>query len=118
HFLVFPCCSCLIRASHVLYSPASSALSLHDALPILLHRRNARLPARQRLHANLRPSVRTRGRLVLEPWHVPLVDPKDLTHARYTDRKSTRLNSSHESTSYAVGCLNKTRPSRYGACTA
>src|SRR5690348_18204443 len=30
-------------------------------------------------------------------------------HARITDRKSTRLNSSHPSSSYAVSCLKKKR---------
>src|SRR5207249_5805554 len=33
-----------------------------------------------------------------------------------TDRKSTRLNSSHVSISYAVFCLKKKKPDRYAGC--
>src|SRR5579863_10656090 len=55
-------------------------LSLHDALPIL---------RRDHLHR----SARNLGRLCLL--------------RRTPDRKSTRLNSSHPSTSYAVFCLKK-----------
>src|SRR6267143_5246305 len=54
-------------------------LSLHDALPIC------------RLAAN-------------EPWSYSSPQPVPLTPA---DRKSTRLNSSHSSISYAVFCLKK-----------
>src|SRR6202040_4481995 len=53
-------------------------LSLHDALPIFLNRTQ------------------------FDAW------PKDLQDAmRAADRKSTRLNSSHPSISYAVFCLKK-----------
>src|SRR5438876_9087293 len=38
--------------------------------------------------------------------------------ARNLDRKSTRLNSSHPSISYAVFCLKKKRSTRLAACTA
>src|SRR5713226_10707678 len=37
------------------------------------------------------------------------VKPADAAAARALDRKSTRLNSSHPSISYAVFCLNKTK---------
>src|SRR5207247_8662885 len=68
-----------------------SPLSLHDALPILQHA----LLARQ---GPLRPS-RERDR-------------SNQGHLRHVagdleDRKSTRLNSSHEWISYAVFCLKK-----------
>src|SRR5438105_10952656 len=60
-------------------------LSLHDALPICLRRvrrgRRAGVPGR-RAHHRLRPGTPA-------------------------DRKSTRLNSSHEWISYAVFCLKK-----------
>src|SRR5690348_18021397 len=74
-------------------------LSLHDALPIylayrdyiLLHRNAAEFLQRRYAKAN-----------VLTAW--PASD--ELTRP-YLDRKSTRLNSSHPSISYAVFCLKK-----------
>src|SRR5207249_9725991 len=57
-------------------------LSLHDALPICLHARGRRAG---------RPRPRGRAPLGAAP----------------RDRKSTRLNSSHVSISYAVFCLKK-----------
>src|SRR5207249_9978419 len=60
-------------------------LSLHDALPISAFARGARAAREFRL----------RGRR---------------EHARGVDRKSTRLNSSHVSISYAVFCLKKKKP--------
>src|SRR5688572_32659735 len=41
---------------------------------------------------------------ILRSWRVPL--PSEFTSTR-TDRKSTRLNSSHSQISYAVFCLKK-----------
>src|SRR3712207_7644996 len=71
-------------------------LSLHDALPICPQIRCSR-PA---LH----------GRLPLE-GPLSSVLPKSLrsdrTNELRTDRKSTRLNSSHANISYAVFCLKK-----------
>src|SRR5690348_9763933 len=62
-------------------------LSLHDALPISVRRRRtsrARRGGRARSHRDrVHPRIRSR------------------------DRKSTRLNSSHPSISYAVFCLKK-----------
>src|SRR6266581_6265325 len=55
-------------------------LSLHDALPISPERHDQRQALRQR---------------------------QQPAHAELGDRKSTRLNSSHPSTSYAVFCLKK-----------
>src|SRR4051794_41420321 len=69
-----------------------STLSLHDALPISAHVAAARALAEGRLDA-LTANV-----------------------GRGEDRKSTRLNSSHPSISYAVFCLkkkNKIRSVRY-----
>src|SRR5437868_13072188 len=75
-------------------------LSLHDALPICDHRRQ-RLRDHGRSTASPIPAVlyhqrRARNRTgpMGQPWH-------------HQDRKSTRLNSSHVSISYAVFCLNK-----------
>src|SRR5438105_7582121 len=73
-------------------------LSLHDALPIW--RRAA-------------VAVRARGRRARRVRLVVLEDDRTrrprgvLRHAGAGDRKSTRLNSSHEWISYAVFCLKK-----------
>src|SRR6478672_13122807 len=63
-------------------------LSLHDALPIFA----PRLVAREQHPVVADPAA---GDLLGEP-------------ARREDRKSTRLNSSHDQISYAVFCLKKT----------
>src|SRR3989337_3467904 len=65
-------------------------LSLHDALPIL------------------RPITETIPKPMIDVGGMPLVE---------RDRKSTRLNSSHGSISYAVFCLNKTNKSGEGLNT-
>src|SRR5437868_7965080 len=76
-------------------------LSLHDALPILrrgLARRGAEVDREER------------GREVerLQPARVAL--RREVMPLRIVgDRKSTRLNSSHVSISYAVFCLKKKR---------
>src|SRR5690242_21220410 len=84
-------------------------LSLHDALPISgARRRGARSPAprpRRRPHQHRIPAAalpaHQRGtRAHAEP------DPRPRVALRL-DRKSTRLNSSHMSISYAVFCLKK-----------
>src|SRR5437867_9717994 len=41
------------------------------------------------------------------PANVQIYTSKDLAGQRQTDRKSTRLNSSHRTISYAVFCLKK-----------
>src|SRR5437870_5921265 len=75
-------------------------LSLHDALPICWRRSPSQPPRRSRPDAGLiwydDAGVRTR-----------------------TDRKSTRLNSSHVATTYAVFCLKKKNqgyPNRTSSC--
>src|SRR5438552_14965484 len=62
-------------------------LSLHDALPIS--------PWRRRDHCH-RPQMRQTNGYNLIFWRSAVLD-----------RKSTRLNSSHQITSYAVFCLKK-----------
>src|SRR5438067_13865258 len=65
-------------------------LSLHDALPIF----TGQIGCREFLALDL-PARQT----IMEPWrHLP---------RPILDRKSTRLNSSHVSISYAVFCLKK-----------
>src|SRR5690348_18047885 len=72
-------------------------LSLHDALPISLPLgRRHRLQALELPVAALELPTRPLGRLDLVSGGVEV-----------EDRKSTRLNSSHPSISYAVFCLKK-----------
>src|SRR5947208_9893880 len=80
-------------------TPEIYTLSLHDALPI---------------SAPARPDPRTPGppgadghrhRHELQGAH-PVLHPR-LGHRALEDRKSTRLNSSHQIISYAVFCLKK-----------
>src|SRR5947208_15729711 len=68
-------------------------LSLHDALPILVRQQVKELEAarRQELAAGKQPLV---------------AQLMQLRHQRL-DRKSTRLNASHQIISYAVFCLKK-----------
>src|SRR5207248_8469196 len=69
-------------------------LSLHDALPISI----------QAIDPHWRPSLRPQALFV-----APRKPPPPGQHFRKepTDRKSTRLNSSHRTISYAVFCLKK-----------
>src|SRR5690554_7582749 len=72
-------------------------LSLHDALPIL-----AACPAGPRPSGPVRPA-----RPALRPG-CPQPDlHRRWPRASWSDRKSTRLNSSHVRISYAVFCLKK-----------
>src|SRR5438477_7531465 len=54
----------------------------------------------RRLSGLLRPRIRP-----MNPWEAPATGPA--APVRRRDRKSTRLNSSHMSISYAVFCLKK-----------
>src|SRR5690242_21738456 len=71
-------------------------LSLHDALPISAHDRH------DRYECDAGEPVQGRG--VLLALRAP--------HRLVGDRKSTRLNSSHMSISYAVFCLKKKKKDR------
>src|SRR5699024_11561448 len=98
--------------------PLSSTFSLHDALPISARHLLSRLPL---LHHLTLPYLPLHLSLLLRPLpHHPLLlrlldlflpnlhpNPSK-SHRRLhmqTDRKSTRLNSSHVSISYAVFCF-------------
>src|SRR5437868_9636307 len=87
-------------------SPATAiyTLSLHDALPIYLgHEDPAERGARQGP-----PDHQLPGPLVVEQLCQPGDGGHHLdAHPDERDRKSTRLNSSHVSISYAVFCLKK-----------
>src|SRR5438067_9305655 len=82
-------------------------LSLHDALPISFRSGHCARTGTQRVL----PAAGRRGR-----GYSPLPDSRNERSAHVTaatvairDRKSTRLNSSHVSISYAVFCLKKKR---------
>src|SRR5699024_12617891 len=94
-----------------------SLLSLHDALPIfvspLLALMRDQIGAAQRAgiravtinSANAIEWGQVREQLRADEVDVLLVSPERLNNPRFRDRKSTRLNSSHVSISYAVFCL-------------
>src|SRR3712207_8607294 len=79
-------------------------LSLHDALPIFVLG-DGRVGQR---HDDLLDQTFQLWRVLLlvRPRHRVLVELVELLDR---DRKSTRLNSSHANTSYAVFCLKKTK---------
>src|SRR2546427_4748758 len=74
-------------------------LSLHDALPIFVSGRPPRLLPSHHSRRILLPVPARR------PLHAPAHPLQRPPHR--TDRKSTRLNSSHSQISYAVFCLKK-----------
>src|SRR5699024_12679088 len=90
------------------------SLSLHDALPISSHRELLLEESHEhRVHARRhRGAGRVPARSIL-PHSDERRDRRDRRCARDRwsgrDRKSTRLNSSHVSISYAVFCLKKKR---------
>src|SRR5690606_42033522 len=94
-----------------------SPLSLHDALPIWIIRSWARMLTESRARGQ-----RNRVCAKVEHWHIqygagcprpalgvgcPARSGVASRAAPVRDRKSTRLNSSHVKTSYAVFCLKK-----------
>src|SRR5207249_10068405 len=81
-------------------SPAIYPLSLHDALPISARSRGT---CRQAGAGQSQPRHRRRPERNAHLVHLVLVRGV----VRRVDRKSTRLNSSHVSISYAVFCLKK-----------
>src|SRR5207249_12296809 len=114
-----PAQNCRLRSSRSPRSPhsATSTLSLHDALPICqVHA--ATLADGTRVVVKVqRPGVveqidqdlqilRNLAATASRRW--PVAEEYDV------DRKSTRLNSSHVSISYAVFCLKKKRFARIG----
>src|SRR5699024_12689053 len=87
-----------------------STLSLHDALPIC----EARRPFRPGRSASC---VSLRGDALQAVTRERVEHVRENLRARgvilRTDRKSTRLNSSHVSISYAVFCLKKKKRKMY-----
>src|SRR3712207_7539771 len=80
-------------------------LSLHDALPISVGSGSGGQVAR--IASNSRIS---------QGWSTALV-AEATGSARTSDRKSTRLNSSHANISYAVFCLKKKKKPLYNLST-
>src|SRR5699024_12363856 len=109
--------SCLFVVS--VSPPASqpATLSLHDALPIFPGLLGEVLPGGIQLEAVLLgEGVKVHPGDAVPPDVVPaagldgpLQDGQVLVRHHQLDRKSTRLNSSHVSISYAVFCLKKKR---------
>src|SRR3712207_8493906 len=71
-------------------------LSLHDALPIYFH-----------LTASYQAEFRIKKGAVVDDWPFVLPPGEIKLGVELSDRKSTRLNSSHANISYAVFCLKK-----------
>src|SRR5699024_12243806 len=87
-------------------------LSLHDALPIYEHRQTLLFSATFSQDIMNLASRWTKDAVVVEvaPDHVTTETVEQKVYIAETeqkDRKSTRLNSSHVSISYAVFCLKK-----------
>src|SRR5438876_9027938 len=98
------CCAPSLFFFHHSATTEIYTLSLHDALPIWARAGDAPgvpVPAPERAHRRVRrrlPDAAPAGRHGLRLLRPPV---------RRQDRKSTRLNSSHPSISYAVFCLKK-----------
>src|SRR5699024_12312380 len=101
------------------FPPSTShfyTLSLHDALPIYVHSGSANVgfsatspagrPTTKRHRASGTPRFKPRSH---KPnWRIVNgLAPITISPSTAPDRKSTRLNSSHVSISYAVFCLKK-----------
>src|SRR5690606_41356301 len=104
----------------MLYAPAPtdiSSLSLHDALPILIiNETHSLLPDQVR-------ELREKGFDNYEEIRIPKEGWDARTRLSRAhewagrDRKSTRLNSSHVKSSYAVFCLKKKNSRPKATCT-
>src|SRR3712207_9310123 len=77
-------------------------LSLHDALPIWVFNDRGSIAMVARVGDRVRPKVVS----IPSGWWASL-SPSGSSANALTDRKSTRLNSSHANISYAVFCLKK-----------
>src|SRR5262245_64379291 len=84
-------------------SPSIYTLSLHDALPILFAVRSIVTTNRPQTDAEQAPAA--------SAGPTSPTAPAPLRRRAPVDRKSTRLNSSHLGSSYAVFCLKKKKKS-------
>src|SRR5207248_6967126 len=95
---------------HATPTPSLSTLSLHDALPISLGAEVARIGDAGRAEVLLCPAGDPPRVLVVRLARDRvdhLAEDRERRRFRERDRKSTRLNSSHRTISYAVFCLKK-----------
>src|SRR5438094_5674104 len=95
--------------SFIYNDPSTTAiytLSLHDALPIFAILNDSNLMARVLATNELSDRI---GKDAIEPLTSLLESgkPTPFQKVHALDRKSTRLNSSHRTISYAVFCLKK-----------
>src|SRR5207245_10715604 len=100
-----PLFGCDGSSCHALPPSKISPLSLHDALPIY---RAAAEPAAR--HARTKHSGNSQRRVHQEVQFLAahfVIVLQASVRFHHQDRKSTRLNSSHGSISYAVFCLKK-----------
>src|SRR5207249_11378719 len=89
-------CVCVVFLFRFTAPSLVSRLSLHDALPIFTSRWPRRWACLMGYSSSMRAGFARKART---RWGGPAPSPRD--------RKSTRLNSSHVSISYAVFCLKK-----------
>src|SRR5207249_5699808 len=92
-----------------------SPLSLHDALPISaavgISGVDYLVAETGTVVLAARPEE-PRSLSLLPPVHIAVAERRQLLPDLFEDRKSTRLNSSHVSISYAVFCLKKKKKSK------
>src|SRR5207244_6286508 len=96
--------------------PHLSTLSLHDALPILMRHVRTR-PSAIYLASCLQNLQTLNAPRNNSEAAVPLLSPAAVP-PQSIDRKSTRLNSSHQIISYAVFCLKKKNQQSQSTITA
>src|SRR5207302_8428771 len=106
-----PASTALASSLPALSTPENYTLSLHDALPILKGLSlygvvGRKLPSTwERTTAYVRDGVIDVAALITHSF--PMHDIDAAIELMKSDRKSTRLNSSHVKISYAVFCLKK-----------
>src|SRR5690606_39278759 len=107
--LTLTAAACLPSITFYIYSFVTDAatteiytLSLHDALPIFIVNQLMEVPFAERNEA-----WRDRFLENIAGANLKLGDPEVILSNDGLDRKSTRLNSSHVKSSYAVFCLKK-----------
>src|SRR5207253_10566146 len=110
------------HAFHFFFNTTSTTeiytLSLHDALPICIDRESERWRLRRQILPSIPPNSFKRKLRRHNPMDSTPAQPirARSAHPTRTDRKSTRLNSSHVAISYAVFCLKKKTKKKKTEC--